>query len=108
MCAGEADCTGQVQIILCGRSGRCDPVLRQDTANSESIKLAGVMNTEVRLHPRCAERALTAYTLSGFFHWHSGNSTILSSYYHQWKEGKWDFYLSELLGWSVAANNALK
>lgn len=59
--------TGQVQIIFCGWGGQCEPTLRQDRANSESIKLTGVMNTEGRLHPRCAERALTAHTLSGFF-----------------------------------------
>lgn len=67
-CAGEtsgrAGCTGQVRIIFCGRS---ELALGQDRANSESIKPAGVMHTEGRLHPRCAERALTAHTLSGFF-----------------------------------------
>lgn len=45
----------------------CKPDLRQDQANSESIKMLGMMNTEGRLHPYCAERALTARTLSGFF-----------------------------------------
>lgn len=64
---GEAGCTGQVRIISCGRSGQCALALRQERANSESIKLAGAMHTEGRLHPRCAERALTAHTLSGFF-----------------------------------------
>lgn len=57
----------EVRIIFRGRSGQCELALRQDRANSESIKLAGVMHTEGRPHPRCAERALTAHTLSGFF-----------------------------------------
>ena len=63
----EGICTGQVRIIFCRRSGQCELALGQDRANSESIKPAGVMHTEGRLHPRCAERALTAHTLSGFF-----------------------------------------
>lgn len=37
----------------------------EQTVNRSS--LAGVMHTEGRLHPRCAERALTAHTLSDFF-----------------------------------------
>lgn len=57
----------EVRIIFCGRSGQCELALRLDRANSESIKLAGVMHTEGRPHPHCAERALTAHTLSGFF-----------------------------------------
>lgn len=57
----------KVRIIFCGLGGQRELALRQDRANSESIKLTGVMNTEGRLHPRCAERALTARTLSGFF-----------------------------------------
>lgn len=69
MCAGGAGCTGLVKskLFSVGGVGQCEPTLRQDRANSESIKLTGVMNTEGRLHPRCAERALTAHTLSGFF-----------------------------------------
>lgn len=71
MCAGEAlgkkVALVEVRIIFCGRSGQCELTLRQDRANSESIKPAGVMHTEGRPHPRCAERALTAHTLSGFF-----------------------------------------
>lgn len=45
----------------------CKPDLRQDQANSELIEMAGMMNTEERLHPHWAERALTARALSGFF-----------------------------------------
>lgn len=71
MCAGEASgkqvALVEVRIIFCGRSWQCELALRQDRANSESIKLARVMHTEGRPHPRCAERALTAHTLSGFF-----------------------------------------
>lgn len=55
------------KLFSVGGSGQCELALGQDRANSESIKPAGVMHTEGRLHPRCAERALTAHTLSGFF-----------------------------------------
>ena len=59
--------TGQVEIVLCVYAGRREHTLRQDRANSGLIKLTGVMNTEGRFHSDCAERALTAHTLSGFF-----------------------------------------
>lgn len=50
-----------------GWSGQCELALRRDSANSESIKPALAMRAAGRPHPRCAERALTAHTLSGFF-----------------------------------------
>lgn len=55
------------ELFSVGESGQCELALRQDRANSESIKPAGAMHTEGRPHPRCAERALTAHTLSGCF-----------------------------------------
>lgn len=55
------------ELFSVGGVGKVEFALRQDRANSESIKPAGVMHTEGRAHPRCAERALTAHTLSGFF-----------------------------------------
>lgn len=64
---GKQAALDKIRIIFCGWSGQCELALRQGRANSESIKPAGVMHTEERPHPRCAERALTAHTLSGFF-----------------------------------------
>lgn len=60
LCAGKAGCTGGSSNNF--SVGGVDSVssCRQDTANRES------MHTEGRPHPRCAERALTAHTLSGF------------------------------------------
>lgn len=55
------------KLFSVGGVGSASSHLDKTRANSESIKLAGVMHTEGRLHPRCAERALTAHTLSGFF-----------------------------------------
>lgn len=63
---GKQDALVKVPVIFCGKNGQCGLPLRQDRANSESIKLMRVMHAEGRLRPRCAERALTARTQSGF------------------------------------------
>lgn len=67
------------RIIFRGQSGQCELALRQDRANSESIKLAGVMHTEGRPQSLLCREGFNCSHTEWLFHWHSGNSTILSS-----------------------------
>lgn len=98
----------KVQIIFCGQSGQCGLALRQDSANTESIRRTRMMHTEGGLRSGCTERALTAHTLSDFF---IGTQEIAQSSAlntSNRKGGNGIFIRLSSSGWSDTANKAMK